>query len=139
MESFVLGWAREEVVPKDNQFGEEPRSGTEHFFVQAMNKISSALGDNRSAVVLTAVDFSKVFNRIEHGACLNTFAAKASSLDILQILARFLCGCTMSVKVQKEVLVRFDNSQIRDTIHSYAPNLATAEGKAGLRLDIPVF
>ena len=77
MESFVLGWAREEVVPKDNQFGEEPRSGTEHFFVQAMNKISSALGDNRSAVVLTAVDFSKVFNRIEHGACLNTFCCKS--------------------------------------------------------------
>ena len=40
-------------------------------------------------------------------------------------------------KISHEVLVRFSTSQTRDVIKSYAPNLADAGGKAGLRLDIP--
>ena len=40
-------------------------------------------------------------------------------------------------KITGEVLVRFTSTQDRDTVQSYAPNLAGIEGKAGLRLDIP--
>ena len=98
-ESFVLSWAREEVVPKPNQFGGEPGCGTQHFLVQTMHKITSALEDNRSAVILTSVDFSKAFNRLEHGPCLNAFAKKGASSPILKLLAGFMCGRRMTVKV----------------------------------------
>ena len=64
-----------------------------------MNKTTGALEDNRSAIVLTAVDFSKAFNRLKHGACLNDFVTKGASQDILEILSGFLCGRTMMVKV----------------------------------------
>ena len=40
-------------------------------------------------------------------------------------------------KVHGEYLVRFFNSQTRDVIQSYAANLANANGRAGLRIDIP--
>ena len=40
-------------------------------------------------------------------------------------------------KIQKEVLVRFRDSQTRDVVQSYAANLAEAGGNVGLRLDIP--
>ena len=40
-------------------------------------------------------------------------------------------------KITNEVLVRFCTAQDRDTIQSYAVNLAGIEGKAGLRIDVP--
>ena len=40
-------------------------------------------------------------------------------------------------KISEEALVLFSNAQDRDAIQSYAPNLALADGKAGLRLDVP--
>ena len=38
-----------------------------------------AIEDNRAAVVLSAVDFSKAFNRLQHKACLDTFAKREAS------------------------------------------------------------
>ena len=98
-ESFVLMWARGEVMPKSNQYGGEPGCGTTHLLVQAMDNIPRALEDNRSAVVLTSVDFSKAFNRLEHGSCLQAFAKKGLSTQIIKLLAGFMCGRTMTVKV----------------------------------------
>ena len=40
-------------------------------------------------------------------------------------------------KIQDEVLLRLRNSQQRDIIQSYASNLASVQGQAGIRLDIP--
>ena len=40
-------------------------------------------------------------------------------------------------KIQEEVLVVLQTSQQRDTIQSFASNLASAQGQAGIRLDIP--
>ena len=40
-------------------------------------------------------------------------------------------------KVHDEILVRFLSSHTRDVIQSYANNLAEAQGKVGLRLDVP--
>ena len=42
-------------------------------------------------------------------------------------------------KVHKEVLIRFLNTQTRDTVQSFAPNLAEAAGTACLRMEIPDF
>ena len=35
------------------------------------------------------------------------------------------------------MLVRFSTSQQRDVVQSYAANLASSQGKAGLRIDVP--
>ena len=64
-----------------------------------MDNITKALEDNRSAVVLTSVDFSKAFNRLEHGSCLRAFTKKGASTQVIKLLAGFMCGRMMTVKV----------------------------------------
>ena len=58
--------------------------------------------------------------------------AKTVRIDSVQRLAQ-----PRRSKVSKEVLIRFSTATDRDTIQSYAVNLAGIEGKAGLRLDVP--
>ena len=55
--------------------------------------------DNRSAVILSAIDFSKAFNRLQHDNCLQTFARRGASTQIIRILAAFLNERTMSVRL----------------------------------------
>ena len=98
-EGFVLQWAREEVVPKENQYGGEKQCSTSHFLIDVWDFIVDSLEDRRSAVVMGAIDYSKAFNRLEHSACLGSFARKGASTDILQLLASFLSGRTMQVKI----------------------------------------
>ena len=52
---------------------------------------------------LSAIDFSKAFNILEHGHCLNTFARKGSSTSILRLLASFLSGRSMTVRVEDKL------------------------------------
>lgn len=77
-ESFVFGWARKEVVPKNNQYGGEPGCGAEHFAVGVIDYVTTALEDNRAAVVhhqstsakpltgLSTKSVSRHFNEREH-------------------------------------------------------------------------
>ena len=50
-------------------------------------------------VVLSSIDFSKAFNRLDHRHCLNTLAKRGASSDIIHLLGSFLSGRTMTVKV----------------------------------------
>ena len=60
--------------------------------------MARSLEDNRAAVILSAVDFSKAFNRLEHSACLDTFARRGASDQTIRMLAAFLSNRTMTVK-----------------------------------------
>ena len=44
---------------------------------------------------------------------------------------------TRRSKIHDEVLVRFETSHYRDVVQSYASNLSSAGGNAGLRMEIP--
>ena len=100
-ERFVLGWARQEVTPKLNQFGGEPNASTTMLLMKVIDYTLNAIEDHRAAVVLSAVDFSKAFNRLEHSACLKTFKRRGASTQILQLLATFLTGRSMTVRIDK--------------------------------------
>ena len=63
-ESFVLSWSREEVRPSLNQFGGETGASASHLLIEVMDDITSALEDNRAGMILSAIDFSKAFNRL---------------------------------------------------------------------------
>ena len=67
--------------------------------MKTLDYVTEALEDHRAAVILTAIDFSKAFNRLEHGHCLEAFAKKGASTDIISLLACFLSGRNMIVKV----------------------------------------
>ena len=63
--------------------------------VELRDKITGSLEDNRVGCVLSAVDFSKALNRFNHEHCLKQF----TSADLVQLLAAFLMGRTMTVRV----------------------------------------
>ena len=48
--------------------------------------------------MLTSIDYSKAFNRLEHGAVLQSFKRAGASQQILNLLASFLIGRTMRVR-----------------------------------------
>ena len=98
-ESILLGWCREEVRPKRNQYGGEPGASAAHLLIEVLSDITTGLEDNRAGVVLSTIDFSKAFNRLDHAKCLRSFEKKGASTQIIALLAAFLSGRTMTVRL----------------------------------------
>ena len=98
-ESFVLGWLSEQVGMRSNQMGGMKGAGTEHYLVQLFQLILEALEDSRAASVITSIDYSKAFNRLDFLRCLEALAAKGASTELIRIVGSFLTSRTMSVKV----------------------------------------
>ena len=86
---------------RKNQFGGVRGTSTEHHLLQTWEEILVCLEDDRACSVLTLIDFSKGFNRISHQHCLEAFADHGASSPILALLAAFLQGRTMTVRVNK--------------------------------------
>ena len=72
-ENFVHEWACLQIVPKTNQYRGEKKCGSTHFLLDALDEITSAMEDNRNVCIVTSIDFSKAFNRLQHSACLKAF------------------------------------------------------------------
>ena len=98
-EGFVLRLAMEEVSLKSNQYGGVKGCATTHMVVDILQEICENAEDYRCATVLTAIDYSKAFNRVSFQHCLEAFRRKGASTPILAILASFLSNRTMSVRV----------------------------------------
>ena len=86
---------------RKNQFGGVRGTSTEHHLLQTWEEILVCLEDDRACSVLTLIDFSKGFSRISHQHCLEAFADHGASLPVLALLAAFLQGRTMTVRVNK--------------------------------------
>ena len=102
-ESFVLGWLSEQVGMRSNQMGGMRGAGTEHYLVELFQLILEALEDPRAASVITSIDYSKAFNRLDFGHCLQALASKGASTELISIISSFLTSRTMSVKVGQEL------------------------------------
>ena len=98
-ESYVLSWAKEEIELKPNQFGGTKGCSTAHMLVGIWDEICNNCEDYRSGSVLTAIDYSKAFNRVSYQHCLESFKKKGASTNIIRLLATFLTNRTMVVKV----------------------------------------
>lgn len=73
--------------------------GTEHFLVDLWQKILEDLDDSRAGTLITSIDYSKAFNRLDFACCLKSLKAKGVSSELLKIIASFLSGRSMKVKV----------------------------------------
>ena len=98
-ESFVLDWLSSEIAIRTNQYGGVKGSGSEHFLVQLWQQVLENLEDPRAASLLTSIDYSKAFNRLNYAACLNSLKSKGASSQSLRIIASFLTDRKMTVKV----------------------------------------
>lgn len=84
-----MQWSREEVRPKLNQYGGKPGASSTQLLIEVLSDITTAMEDNRAGVVLSALDFSKAFNRLDHAKCLQAFAKRGSFSKILSLLGSF--------------------------------------------------
>ena len=66
------------------------------------DKLTDHLEDARAAVILTSIDYSKAFNRLEYLECLKSFAQAGASNQLLRLLASFLKGRKMTVRVGQQ-------------------------------------
>ena len=94
-----MDWAKDEVNPKLNQYGGEHNTGSTHMLIEALDYVTETLEDNRADVTLSTIDFSKAFNRLQHDKCLQTFAAKGASTEVIRLLGAFLSGRQMTVRI----------------------------------------
>ena len=101
-ESYLLKRIKEETSLKSNQYGGVKGCSTTHMVVGLMQEICENAEDYRSATVLTAIDYSKAFNRVSFQHCLEAFRKKGASTPVLKLIASFLSNRTMSVKVGNE-------------------------------------
>lgn len=98
-ESFVLGWHESQIGIRSNQFGGMKGAGTEHFLLETWQEILEDLDDPRAATLLTSIDYSKAFNRLNFDHCLTCLREKGASAEILSIVCLFLTDRTLSVKL----------------------------------------
>ena len=98
-ESFVLSWLTRNCELRPNQYGGVKGCGTEHFLLQLWQDILEGLDDSRAGVLLSSIDYSKAFNRLDFARCLQALKAKGVGQELLKIVASFLTGRQMSVKV----------------------------------------
>ena len=98
-ESYILNWVQTEVKLRDTQYGGVKGCSTAHLLVGVWDEVMRGLEDDRAAVMLTAIDYAKAFNRLSFQHCLKSFASKGASTQILELLATFLSNRTMTVRV----------------------------------------
>ena len=99
------------------------------------DQITTGLEDNRAAVTLTAIDYSKAFNRMRHDKCLEAFAKKSASNTTIELLAGFLAGRAMAVKVgscYSEPLQINAGAHQGSVLGSYLFNIGTDDLKEGV-------
>ena len=101
-EAYMLARIKEETSIKANQYGGVKGCSTTHMVVGLLQEICENAEDYRSATILTAIDYSKAFNRVSFQHCLESFRRKGASTPTLKILASFLSNRTMTVKVGSE-------------------------------------
>ena len=98
-ESFVLEWLNSQVSLRTNQYGGTKGSGTEHYLVELWQKVLENLEDPRAGVLLTSIDYSKAFNRLNFDSCLQALKDKGACQQLIKIVASFLTDRTMRVKI----------------------------------------
>ena len=70
--------------------------------VDVWSRITKDLEDNRAASVITAIDYSKAFNRPEHLPCLKALEKKGAGNGLIGIIASFLHQRQMTVRIGEE-------------------------------------
>lgn len=79
-ESFVLNWLSTEVSCKKNQYGGVKGCSLGHLLVDMWDEVLTSLEDARAAIMVTAIDYAKTFNRLSFQHCLAAFVRKGGKL-----------------------------------------------------------
>ena len=98
-ESFILEWLGQQVKLRSNQYGGVKGSGSEHFLVEMWQRVLEGCEDPRAGVLLSSIDYSKAFNRLDFAECLKALKRKGACKQLIRIVASFLTNRHMTVKI----------------------------------------
>ena len=98
-ESVILKWLGQQVRLRNNQYGGVKGSGTEHYLVELWQKVLENIEDPRASSLLTSIDYAKAFNRLDYAHCIRCLKEKGADANLIRIVASFLSGRVMRVKV----------------------------------------
>ena len=71
-ESHILNWVQTEVKLGRSQYGGVKGCSTSHLLVGVWDEIMRGLEDDRAAIMMTAIDYAKAFNRLSFQHCLQS-------------------------------------------------------------------
>ena len=103
LEQIVLKKLREHMELPKNQFGGVPGVGIDHFLVKTWHEVLNNLEDPGAAASLVSIDFSKAFNRMDHGACMNALERKEVPPHVRAVIQAFLFDRKMAVHVNGKI------------------------------------
>ena len=103
MEYFLLKKLGEKMSLSRNQFGGIKGSGIDHFLSETWHELLMNLEDPDAAANLVSIDFSKAFNRMDHGACVRALEEAGVDLSVVSVVKAFLFNRKMSVHINGEV------------------------------------
>ena len=95
----MLEWLNSQAAVCSNPFGGTKGSGTEHYLVELWQKVLENLEDPRARVLLTSIDYSKTFNRIDFASCVTALKDNGACQQLINIVASFVTDRTRQVKV----------------------------------------
>ena len=98
-ESFILEWLGQQVKIRKNQYGGVKGSGSEHFLVETWQRVLEGCEDPRAGVLLSSIDYSKAFNRLDFAECLRALKRKGACQQLIRIVASFLTDRQMTVRI----------------------------------------
>ena len=99
LESFLLDSLKSEITLSDSQYGGKRGQGVDHMLIEVWDEIYRALEEGDTAAAITAVDFEKAFNRMDHFECLSALLELGGCHETIALVNAFLHGRKMSVKV----------------------------------------
>ena len=106
-EGFLKDWVMEDICDNIDisQFGGQPGTGTEHMIVCLIDRILQLLDRNsdRSAVIMTAVDWKNAFDRQDPTKAVKKFIQLGVRPSLIPLLADYLTDRKMKVKFNGEM------------------------------------
>lgn len=101
LESYVSSFTWQETSKnwKKNQFGGRKGASTDHVLISLWDGILQGLDDDKKAIVLAGIDFSKSFSRCSYQEILSVYVRLGLSDWGLEMHAAFLTNRNMRVKI----------------------------------------
>ena len=105
-EGFLKDWILADISPNidEAQFGNQPKTSTEHLLVKLMDKILKLIDQhpNRSAVIATMLDWSSAFDRQDPTLAIQKFLKMGVRPALLPVLVSYLTDREMQVKLNNK-------------------------------------
>ena len=99
-------WILDDISPNidEAQFGNQPKTSTEHLLVKLMDKILKLIDQhpNRSAVIATMLDWSSAFDRQDPTLAIQIFLKLGVRPALLPVLVSYLTDREMQVKLNNK-------------------------------------